>query len=129
MAQLEKRPALRALEKVVSEEGFKTVVTLRLAPVLPIPLGAYNYGSFLSHTHGRIDLSGHIHPWYALLEMPVCGSRGFLSHPYRRKYEPSSLCDLFFWWARSYLIVRLATSIVPARARGDHHAREGYQEQ
>ncbi|CAN0594913.1 unnamed protein product, partial [Ectocarpus sp. 12 AP-2014] len=42
--QLEKRPALRALEKVVSEEGFKTVVTLRLAPVLPIPLGAYNYG-------------------------------------------------------------------------------------
>eukprot|EP00752_Nemacystus_decipiens_P008104 g7244.t1 len=41
--QLEKRPALRALEKVVSEEGFKTVVTLRLAPVLPIPLGAYNY--------------------------------------------------------------------------------------
>ncbi|CAM9650488.1 unnamed protein product, partial [Hapterophycus canaliculatus] len=35
--QLEKRPALRALEKVVSEEGFKTVVTLRLAPVLPIP--------------------------------------------------------------------------------------------
>lgn len=43
--QLEKRPALRALEKVVSEEGFKTVVTLRLAPVLPIPLGAYNYGA------------------------------------------------------------------------------------
>lgn len=44
--QLEKRPALRALEKVVSEEGFKTVVTLRLAPVLPIPLGAYNYGEW-----------------------------------------------------------------------------------
>lgn len=44
--QLEKRPALRALEKVVSEEGFKTVVTLRLAPVLPIPLGAYNYGAY-----------------------------------------------------------------------------------
>lgn len=42
--QMEKRPALRALERVVSEEGFKTVVTLRLAPVLPIPLGAYNYG-------------------------------------------------------------------------------------
>lgn len=29
----------------MSEEGFKTVVTLRLAPVLPIPLGAYNYGA------------------------------------------------------------------------------------
>lgn len=42
--QLEKRPALRALERVVSEEGLKTVITLRLAPVLPIPLGAYNYG-------------------------------------------------------------------------------------
>lgn len=45
--QLEKRPALRALERVVSDEGFKTVVTLRLAPVLPIPLGAYNYGASL----------------------------------------------------------------------------------
>lgn len=44
--KLDKRPALRALEKVVSEEGLKTVVTLRLAPVLPIPLGAYNYGAY-----------------------------------------------------------------------------------
>lgn len=49
--QLEKRPALRALEKVVSEEGFKTVVTLRLAPVLPIPLGAYNYGRMITSTY------------------------------------------------------------------------------
>ncbi|CAM9717599.1 unnamed protein product, partial [Discosporangium mesarthrocarpum] len=43
VAQVEKRPALKALERVVAREGFKTVVTLRLAPVLPIPLGAYNY--------------------------------------------------------------------------------------
>eukprot|EP00638_Chattonella_subsalsa_P001876 CAMPEP_0117751436 /NCGR_PEP_ID=MMETSP0947-20121206/10971_1 /TAXON_ID=44440 /ORGANISM="Chattonella subsalsa, Strain CCMP2191" /LENGTH=489 /DNA_ID=CAMNT_0005569811 /DNA_START=201 /DNA_END=1666 /DNA_ORIENTATION=+ len=41
--QMDKRPALRAIERAVSEEGFKTVLTLRLAPVLPVPIGAYNY--------------------------------------------------------------------------------------
>ncbi|KAG5180252.1 hypothetical UPF0043 protein [Tribonema minus] len=41
--QVEKRPALRAVERAVSKGGFKTVLTLRLAPLLPIPLGAYNY--------------------------------------------------------------------------------------
>jgi uncharacterized membrane protein YdjX (TVP38/TMEM64 family) len=40
---IEKQPAARALAKVVEEDGFKTVLVLRLAPVLPIPLGSYPY--------------------------------------------------------------------------------------
>lgn len=40
---VEENPSLRGLEKVVQEEGLKAVLTLRLAPVLPIPLGMYNY--------------------------------------------------------------------------------------
>jgi len=36
-------PSLRGIEKVVREDGLKAVLTLRLAPVLPIPLGMYNY--------------------------------------------------------------------------------------
>lgn len=35
--------SLRGIEKVVAEDGFKAILTLRLAPVLPIPLGMYNY--------------------------------------------------------------------------------------
>eukprot|EP00639_Heterosigma_akashiwo_P034369 CAMPEP_0194731392 /NCGR_PEP_ID=MMETSP0296-20130528/57181_1 /TAXON_ID=39354 /ORGANISM="Heterosigma akashiwo, Strain CCMP2393" /LENGTH=473 /DNA_ID=CAMNT_0039638901 /DNA_START=162 /DNA_END=1583 /DNA_ORIENTATION=+ len=41
--QMGRRPALRAVERAVSAQGLKTVLTLRLAPVLPIPIGAYNY--------------------------------------------------------------------------------------
>ena len=40
---LEENPSLRGLEKVVAKEGAKAILTLRLAPVLPIPIGAYNY--------------------------------------------------------------------------------------
>lgn len=40
---IEKQPVARALAKVVEEDGFKTVFVLRLAPILPIPLGAYSY--------------------------------------------------------------------------------------
>ena len=40
---IEKQPVARALAKVVEEDGFKTVFVLRLAPILPIPLGAYAY--------------------------------------------------------------------------------------
>ena len=40
---LEENPSLRGLEKVIAEDGIKAVITLRLAPVLPIPIGAYNY--------------------------------------------------------------------------------------
>jgi len=41
--QIEKQPVARALSKVVEEDGFKTVLVLRLSPVLPIPLGTYPY--------------------------------------------------------------------------------------
>lgn len=41
--EVEKRAALRAVERAVSTDGFRTVLTLRLAPVLPIPLGMYSY--------------------------------------------------------------------------------------
>lgn len=40
---LEEYPSLRGIEKVVSEDGLKAVLTLRLAPILPIPIGLYNY--------------------------------------------------------------------------------------
>ena len=36
-------PSLRGIEKVVAKDGLKAILTLRLAPVLPIPIGFYNY--------------------------------------------------------------------------------------
>lgn len=36
-------PKTRALEQAVVERGFATVLVLRLAPLLPIPIGGYNY--------------------------------------------------------------------------------------
>lgn len=41
--EIEKRPALRAIDRACSTKGFQTVFTLRLSPILPIPIGAYNY--------------------------------------------------------------------------------------
>ncbi len=40
-----KKPSLRAIDRSVSKEGtgFKTVFTLRLSPLLPIPIAAYSY--------------------------------------------------------------------------------------
>lgn len=41
---LNEYPSLRGIEKVVAEDGLKAVLTLRLAPILPvIPIGMYNY--------------------------------------------------------------------------------------
>jgi uncharacterized membrane protein YdjX (TVP38/TMEM64 family) len=40
---IDEYPALRGIEKVVAQDGIKAILTLRLAPVLPIPIGAYNY--------------------------------------------------------------------------------------
>jgi uncharacterized membrane protein YdjX (TVP38/TMEM64 family) len=40
---LEEYPSLRGIERVVARDGLKAVLTLRLAPVLPIPIGMYNY--------------------------------------------------------------------------------------
>ncbi|KAL7581198.1 hypothetical protein ACA910_005983 [Epithemia clementina (nom. ined.)] len=40
---LEEYPSLRGIEKVVAEDGLKAILTLRLAPILPIPIGMYNY--------------------------------------------------------------------------------------
>ena len=36
-------PSLRGIERVVAEDGLKAILTLRLAPLLPIPIGMYNY--------------------------------------------------------------------------------------
>eukprot|EP01031_Cornospumella_fuschlensis_P032541 gene32541-39343_t len=41
--QIESRPILRALDRACNRNGFKTVLGLRLSPLLPIPIGAYNY--------------------------------------------------------------------------------------
>jgi len=40
---VEQNPSLRGIEKVVAKDGFKAILVLRLAPVLPVPLGLYNY--------------------------------------------------------------------------------------
>jgi len=40
---LEEYPSLRGIEQVVKDDGLKAILTLRLAPILPIPIGAYNY--------------------------------------------------------------------------------------
>jgi uncharacterized membrane protein YdjX (TVP38/TMEM64 family) len=40
---VEENPSLRGIEKVVAKDGLKAILTLRLAPVLPIPIGLYNY--------------------------------------------------------------------------------------
>ncbi len=40
---VEEFPSLRGIEKVVAKDGLKAILTLRLAPVLPIPIGLYNY--------------------------------------------------------------------------------------
>jgi uncharacterized membrane protein YdjX (TVP38/TMEM64 family) len=40
---LDKNPSLRGIEKVVAKDGLKAILTLRLAPILPIPIGFYNY--------------------------------------------------------------------------------------
>ena len=41
--EIQRRPAFRAVERAVAREGFKTVFTLRLSPLLPIPIAMYNY--------------------------------------------------------------------------------------
>lgn len=40
---VDENPSLRGIERVVAEDGLKAILTLRLAPILPIPLGMYNY--------------------------------------------------------------------------------------
>mmetsp|Transcript_21737 Transcript_21737/g.53697 ORF Transcript_21737/g.53697 Transcript_21737/m.53697 type:complete len:527 (-) Transcript_21737:3061-4641(-) len=40
---VEENPSLRGIEKVVAEDGLKAILTLRLAPIIPIPVGMYNY--------------------------------------------------------------------------------------
>lgn len=50
-------PSLRGIEKVVAEDGLKAVLTLRLAPILPIPLGMYNYVYGISNVK-YLDFAG-----------------------------------------------------------------------
>jgi uncharacterized membrane protein YdjX (TVP38/TMEM64 family) len=52
-------PSLRGIEKVVAEDGLKAVLTLRLAPILPIPLGMYNYVYGISNVK-YLDFAGGI---------------------------------------------------------------------
>lgn len=40
---VEENPSLRGIERVVAEDGLKAILTLRLAPIFPIPVGMYNY--------------------------------------------------------------------------------------
>ncbi|KAG7348917.1 SNARE associated golgi protein [Nitzschia inconspicua] len=56
---VQENPSLRGIEKVVAEDGLKAVLTLRLAPVLPIPLGMYNYVYGISNVK-YLDFAGGI---------------------------------------------------------------------
>jgi len=56
---LEEYPSLRGIEKVVARDGLKAILTLRLAPVLPIPLGLYNYIYGVTNV-GYFDFAGGI---------------------------------------------------------------------
>ena len=56
---LDEYPSLRGIEKVVARDGFKAILTLRLAPILPIPLGMYNYIYGVTNV-GLLDLVGGI---------------------------------------------------------------------
>jgi uncharacterized membrane protein YdjX (TVP38/TMEM64 family) len=40
---IQSRSSLRNLDRACSKDGFKTVLTLRLSPLLPIPIAAYSY--------------------------------------------------------------------------------------
>jgi len=40
---VEEYPYLRGIEKVVARDGLKAILVLRLSPILPIPIGMYNY--------------------------------------------------------------------------------------
>lgn len=42
-AEIAKRSTFRAVDRACAKEGFKTVFTLRVSPILPIPIGVYNY--------------------------------------------------------------------------------------
>jgi len=41
--EIAKRPLLKAIYRACSKDGFKTVFTLRLSPLLPLPVAGYNY--------------------------------------------------------------------------------------
>lgn len=56
---VEENPSLRGLERVVADEGLKAVLTFRLAPVLPIPLGMYNYVYGITNVR-YVDFAGGI---------------------------------------------------------------------
>lgn len=43
LEMMSKRPTLRAIDRACATNGFKTCFTLRVSPVFPIPIGAYNY--------------------------------------------------------------------------------------
>ena len=62
---LDEYPSLRGIEKVVAEDGLKAILTLRLAPVLPIPIGMVSsyplflqtlICSFRAHTSNSVQL-------------------------------------------------------------------------
>ena len=40
---IQSRSVLRNIDKACAREGFKTVLTLRLSPILPIPIASYSY--------------------------------------------------------------------------------------
>ena len=42
-------PALKGIERAIENDGVKTVLTLRLAPVVPIPIGTYSYAYGLTN--------------------------------------------------------------------------------
>eukprot|EP01040_Poterioochromonas_malhamensis_P001898 gene1898-2031_t len=53
-----KRPIIRALDRSLKQNGFKTVFSLRISPVIPIPIAAYNYMYALSSVSALDFIAG-----------------------------------------------------------------------
>ena len=64
---IQSRSSLRSLDQACAKDGFKTVLTLRLSPLIPIPIAAYSYlygGTSISYAEFAAGLSlGSIKPY------------------------------------------------------------------
>ena len=93
--EIQRRPAFRAVERAVAREGFKTVFTLRLSPLLPIPIAAYNY--LVRWNYLRICLESFKYAHAAKLWLPAVllySNHLVLSHDFIS--FPSSSSSLLF---------------------------------
>lgn len=84
VAQLEKRPLLRALERAVAKDGAKAVFTFRLSPLVPaLPIGMSVCRAAFTRTHK------HVHScvwflWRSLITHTDIHTDKTLTHPLKQ---------------------------------------------